>query len=304
MSQSRATCASNGRDRRRSAARPSITGAHRSSLNERSMDQASRVFCLPARRLDAPDGSRGGLALPSKEASFERSLLGRWPADRSLGLDEEASKPNERLWRASGARRWAQAEADFHGQKRFEATPHASTHQIPMPGFIPQGKARGEELCFNRAWLMETRHVLLVDSLPDAGYGRPNVWRAAHGLSLVPGPTDSDHLGADKAYDVRRLRHRFALDERDRGASVCVSARGSVESGSVPQLCESAQRKLPCTAAIPSASSSARAIEEAFCWIKTIAGQERPSPWPVIASHGLLPSHSAARLQSGAAAPI
>ena len=75
-------------------------------------------------------------AAQGEEASVERSLLGRWHADRGLGLDEERQAEG-RLWRAAGARRRAQCRSGLPWPETLERHPcfdHRSGCQA-----LPQG---------------------------------------------------------------------------------------------------------------------------------------------------------------------
>ena len=143
---------------------------------------------------------RGGLAAPQgEEASVERSLLGRWHADRSLGLDEERQAEG-RLWRAAGAGDGRNAEADFHGQKRSNDT-HVSTTD-PDARLYRKGKGKETKLCFIGHGLMENRHGLLVDACLTLADGHAERVAALHMIEPHADRPTAITLGADKAYDA------------------------------------------------------------------------------------------------------
>src|SRR4029078_2530311 len=90
----------------------------------------------------------GAGAAEGEEASVERSFLGRWHADRSLGLDEER-QAERRLWRDAGARRRAQCRSGLPWPETLERHPcfdHRSRCQA-----LPQGETPGDDAVLTRA---------------------------------------------------------------------------------------------------------------------------------------------------------
>lgn len=154
------------------------------------------------------------------------------------------------------------AEADFHGEKRSNET-HASTTD-PEARLYRKGKGKETKLCFMGHGLMENRHGLLVDAcLTEAG-GHAERVAALH---MIEPRADRPHaitLGADKAYDVRdfvnelrSMRVTPHVAQNTRGRRSAIDGRTTRHAGYGVSL------------------RIRKRIEEAFGWIKTIAGQDK-----------------------------
>jgi transposase len=147
------------------------------------------------------------------------------------------------------------AEVDFHGQKRSNAT-HASTSD-PEARLYKKGKGKEAKLCFMGHALMENQSGLIVatETTQADGYGER---RAA--LAMInrrcPGERQLT-LGADKGYDTAD----FVADLRAMNVTPHVAAKvkGSALDGRTTRhagyLVSQKKRKL---------------IEEAFGWGKTV----------------------------------
>ena len=90
-------------------------------------------------------------------AAVGRAFLGRWHADRGLGVDEELPAQG-RQRRAAGAGR--NGERDFHGEKRSNET-HASTTD-PDARLYKKADGQAAKLCHMGHVLMENRNGLVV----------------------------------------------------------------------------------------------------------------------------------------------
>ena len=89
-------------------------------------------------RREVPGGGAG--AAQGEAASVERSLLGRWHADRGLGVDEERQAEG-RSGRAAGRGRRAQRRSRLP-RREAVATRRMPRPPIPTPGSTARAKAR------------------------------------------------------------------------------------------------------------------------------------------------------------------
>ena len=259
-------------------------GRRRRSLEPFGVLEEPRPAAGRRHRGEVPRGGAG--AAQGQEASVEPPLLGRWHADRSLGLDEERQAEG-RLWRAAGEGGGRNAEAGFHGQRRSNET-HASTTDSDAR-LYRKGTGKETKLCFIGPGLMENRHGLLVDACLTLANGHAERVTALHMIEPRADRPTAITLGADKAYDaedfVNELRSMNAtphVAQNTSGRSSAIDGRTTRHGG------KAVSQRIR------------KQIEEAFGWIKTVAGQEKTSSGAVIASDGLSPSRR--RLQSGAAA--
>ena len=153
------------------------------------------------------------------------------------------------------------AEADFHGQKRSNDT-HASSTD---PGSAARVR-QGDEASFIGHGLMENRHGLLVDACLTLADGHAERVAALHMIEPRADRPTAITLGADKAYDaedfVNELRSMNAtphVAQNTSGRSSAIDGRTTRHGGyAVSQRIR-------------------KRIEEAFGWIKTVAGQEKTS---------------------------
>ena len=153
-------------------------------------------------------------------------------------------------------------EADFHGQKRSNET-HASTTD-PEARLYRKGPGKEAKLCFMGHALMENRNGLVVDACLTEANGHAERIAALHMIEPRADRPRPITLGADKAYDaedfVNELRSMNAtphVAQNVNGRSSAIDGRTTRHGGyAVSQRIR-------------------KRIEEAFGWIKTIAGQER-----------------------------
>jgi transposase len=153
-------------------------------------------------------------------------------------------------------------EVDFHGQKRSNET-HASTTD-PEARLYRKGPGKEAKLCFMGHALMENRNGLVVDACLTEANGHAERIAALHMIEPRADRPRPITLGADKAYDaedfVNELRSMNAtphVAQNANGRSSAIDGRTTRHAGyAVSQRIR-------------------KRIEEAFGWIKTIAGQER-----------------------------
>ncbi|MGY3611270.1 MULTISPECIES: IS5 family transposase [unclassified Bradyrhizobium] len=195
--------------------------------------------------------------LSSDHFSVDGTLIEAWASMKSVTPKDGSAEPP-----AQGGGR--NAEADFHGQKRSNDT-HASTTD-PDARLYRKGKGKETKLCFIGHGLMENRHGLLVDACLTLAGGHAERVAALHMIEPRADRPTAITLGADKAYDaedfVNELRSMNAtphVAQNTSGRSSAIDGRTTRHGGyAVSQRIR-------------------KRIEEAFGWIKTIAGQEKTS---------------------------
>ena len=156
------------------------------------------------------------------------------------------------------ARRDRNAEVDFRGERRSNAT-HASTTD-PDARLFRKSRGTGAILCFMGHTLMENRNGLIVQAELTHADGHAER-RAA--LDMIhrhsPGPTRRRTLGADKAYDSAD----FVADLRQACVTphVARKARHSAIDGRTTRH-----------AGYALSQRRRKKIEESFGWAKTVGG--------------------------------
>jgi transposase len=154
------------------------------------------------------------------------------------------------------------AEADFHGQKRSNDT-HASSTD-PDARLYRKGAGKEAKLCFMGHGLMENRHGLLVDACLTLADGHAERVAALHMIEPRADRPQAITLGADKAYDaedfineLRSMRVTPHVAQNTNGRRSAIDRRTTRHGGyAISQRIR-------------------KRIEEAFGWIKTVAGQEK-----------------------------
>jgi transposase len=195
--------------------------------------------------------------LSNDHFSVDGTLIEAWASMKSVKPKDGSGEPP-----AQGGGR--NAEADFHRQKRSNDT-HASTTD-PDARLYRKGKGKETKLCFIGHGLMENRHGLLVDACLTLAGGHAERVAALHMIEPRADRPTAITLGADKAYDaedfVNELRSMNAtphVAQNTSGRSSAIDGRTTRHDGyAVSQRIR-------------------KRIEEAFGWIKTVAGQEKTS---------------------------
>jgi transposase len=193
--------------------------------------------------------------LSSDHFSVDGTLIEAWASMKSVKPKDGSGEPS-----AQGGGR--NAEADFHGQKRSNDT-HASTTD-PDARLYRKGKGKETKLCFIGHGLMENRHGLLVDACLTLADGHAERVAALHMIEPRADRPTAITLGTDKAYDaedfvneLRSMKVTAHVAQNTSGRSSAIDGRTTRHGGYVVS-----QR-------------IRKRIEEAFGWIKTIAGQEK-----------------------------
>jgi transposase len=193
--------------------------------------------------------------LSSDHFSVDGTLIEAWASMKSVKPKDGSGEPP-----AQGGGR--NGEADFHGQKRSNDT-HASTTD-PDTRLYRKGKGKETKLCFIGHGLMENRHGLLVDACLTLADGHAERVAALHMIEPRADRPTAITLGADKAYDaedfVNELRSMNVtphVAQNTSGRSSAIDGRTTRHSG------YAASQRIR------------KRIEEAFGWIKTVAGQRK-----------------------------
>jgi transposase len=197
--------------------------------------------------------------LSTDHFSVDGTLIEAWASMKSVKPKDGSSGGHGEPPAEGGGRN---AEADFHGQKRSNDT-HASTTD-PDARLYRKGKGKETKLCFMGHGLMENRHGLLVDACLTLADGHAERVAALHMIEPRADRPVAVTLGADKAYDVedfvnelRSMKVTPHVAQNTSGRSSAIDGRTTRHGGyAVSQRIR-------------------KRIEEAFGWIKTVAGQEK-----------------------------
>lgn len=193
--------------------------------------------------------------LSSDHFSVDGTLIEAWASMKSVRPKDGPAEPPA----GAGGRN---AEADFHGQKRSNDT-HASTTD-PDARLYKKGKGKEAKLCFMGHGLMENRHGLLVDACLTFADGHAERVAALHMIEPLADRPRRITLGADKAYDtedfVNELRSMKVTPHVARNTS---GRRSAIDGRTTRHGGYAASQRIR------------KRIEEAFGWIKTVAGQDK-----------------------------
>jgi len=195
--------------------------------------------------------------LSSDHFSVDGTLIEAWASMKSVKPKDGSSEPP-----AQGGGR--NAEVDFHGQKRSNDT-HASITD-PDARLYRKGKGKETKLCFIGHGLMENRHGLLVDACLTLADGHAERVAALHMIEPRADRPTAITLGADKAYDAED----FVNELRSMNVTPHVAQNTSGRSSSV-------DGRTTRHGGYAVSQRIRKRIEEAFGWIKTVAGQEKTS---------------------------
>jgi transposase len=193
--------------------------------------------------------------LSTDHFSVDGTLIKAWASMKSVKPKDGSDEPP-----VSGGGR--NAEANFHGQKRSNET-HASTTD-PDARLYRKGEGKETKLCFMGHALMENRHGLLVDACLTLADGHGERIAALHMIEPRAERPHAITLGADKAYDaedfineLRAIKVTPHVAQNTNGRCSAIDGRTTRHGG---YLVSQRIRKR---------------IEEAFGWMKTVAGQEQ-----------------------------
>jgi len=187
--------------------------------------------------------------------SVDGTLIEAWASMKSFKPKDSADEP-------PADRGGRNRQADFYGEKRSNDT-HASTTD-PEARLYRKGQGKEAKLCFMGHALMENRNGLLVDACLTAADGHAERVAALHMIEPRADRPQAITLGADKAYDaedfvneLRSMKVTPHVAQNRSGRSSAIDGRTTRHAGNAASL------------------RIRKRLEEAFGWIKIIAGQEK-----------------------------
>jgi transposase len=192
--------------------------------------------------------------LSTDHFSVDGTLVEAWASMKSFRPKDGSGEPPA----GDGRNR----EADFHGQKRSNET-HASTID-PEARLYRKGPGKEAKLCFMGHALMENRNGLVVDACLTEANGHAERIAALHMIEPRADRPRPITLGADRGYDAED----FINELRSMNATPHVAQNTSGRSSAV-------DGRTTRHAGYAVSQRIRKRIEEAFGWIKTVAGQER-----------------------------
>ena len=193
--------------------------------------------------------------LSTDHFSVDGTLIEAWASMKSFKPKDGSDEPP-----ADGDGR--NREVDFHGEKRSNDT-HASTTD-PEARLYRKGPGKEAKLCFMGHALMENRNGLVVDACLTPADGHAERVAALHMIEPHADRPQAITLGADKAYDaedfvneLRSMKVTPHVAQNTSGRSSAIDGRTTRHAGyAVSQRIR-------------------KRIEEAFGWIKMVAGLEQ-----------------------------
>lgn len=193
--------------------------------------------------------------LSTDHFSVDGTLIEAWASMKSFKPKNGSDGPP-----ADGGGR--NAEADFHGSKRSNQT-HSSTTDADAR-LYKKGPGKEAKLCFIGHGLMENRSALLVDACLTRADGHAERVAALHMIEVHADRPRAITLGADKGYDaedfvneLRSMKVTPHVAQNTSGRSSAIDGRTTRHDG------YAASQRIR------------KRIEEAFGWIKTVAGQQK-----------------------------
>ncbi|WP_245331283.1 IS5 family transposase [Mesorhizobium sophorae] len=212
------------------------------------------------RRYRGEVSERGLGTAQGEEASLHGSLLNgtlieAWASIKSFKPKDGPDEPPS----GGGGRN---EEADFHGQKRSNET-HASTTD-PDARLYRKGKGKEAKLSFMGHGLMENRHGLLVDACLTPADGHAERVAALHMIEPHADRPRAITLGGDKGYDAQD----FINELRSMKVTPHVAQNTNGRRSSI-------DRRTTRHGGYAVSQRIRKRIEEAFGWIKVVAGQQK-----------------------------
>jgi transposase len=192
--------------------------------------------------------------LPTDHFSVDGTLIEAWASIKSFKPKDSPGDPP-----ADGGRN---AEANFRGEKRSNQT-HATTTD-PDARLYRKGAGKEAKLCFLGYALMENRSGLVVDACLTRADGHAERVAA---LALIEPYADRlrvTTLGAHKAFDTQDFVNELRAMKVTPHVAQNISGRRST-----------IDRRTTRHAGYAVSQRIRKRIEEAFGWIKTVAGQAK-----------------------------
>ena len=193
--------------------------------------------------------------LSSEHFSVDGTLIEAWASMKSFKAKDGKGGDDE----GSGGRN---GSADFRGEKRSNET-HASTTD-PDAMLYRKGPGMEAKLCFIGHGLMENRSGLIVDTRMTRVSGHAERLAALDMIEAWADRPRAITLGADRGYDaadfVEELR---TLNVRPHVARNTSRRRSAIDGRTTRHPGYAASQRIR------------KRIEEAFGWIKTVAGMRK-----------------------------
>ena len=194
--------------------------------------------------------------LSSEHFSVDGTLIQAWASMKSF---KPKQPPNNDGGPSGGRGDGRNAPADFRGQKRSNDT-HQSTTD-PDARLYRKGPGMEARLCFIGHGLMENRSGLIVDARLTRVSGHAERLEALDMVQHVADRPCAVTLGADRGYDaadfVEELR---GINVRPHVAQNSSGRRSAIDKRTTRHSGYAASQRIR------------KRIEEAFGWIKTVAG--------------------------------
>jgi transposase len=191
--------------------------------------------------------------LSDEHFSVDGTLVEAWASLKSFRPKDGSGEP-------PGAGR--NATHDFHGERRINAT-HASTTDQQAKLFR-KGRGKEAKLSFMGHLLMENRSGLVVQAKLTEANGRAECTTALALVETLPG-RHRITVGADKAYDAAAFIDCLRRLQATPHIARCIT----------PHRSSNLDRRTTRHNGYGLSQRARKRIEEAFGWMKTIAGQGR-----------------------------
>jgi transposase len=193
--------------------------------------------------------------LSTDHFSVDGTLIEAWASMKSFRPKDGSNDEPP----AGGGRN---AEADFHGRKRRNET-HASTTD-PDARLYRKGAGKEAKLSFIGHGLMENRSGLLVDACLTPADGHAERVAALHMIEPHADRPRAITLGGDKGYDAEDFVNELrSLNVRPHVAQNTSGRRSAIDGRTTRHGGYAVSQRIR------------KRIEEAFGWIKMVAGQEK-----------------------------
>ncbi|MFC3320569.1 IS5 family transposase [Mesorhizobium cantuariense] len=193
--------------------------------------------------------------LSTDHFSVDGTLIEAWASIKSFKPKDGPDEPPS----GGGGRN---EEADFHGQKRSNET-HASTTD-PDARLYRKGKGKEAKLSFMGHGLMENRHGLLVDACLTPADGHAERVAALHMIEPHADRPRAITLGGDKGYDAQDFINELrSMKVTPHVAQNTNGRRSSIDRRTTRHGDYAVSQRIR------------KRIEEAFGWIKVVAGQQK-----------------------------
>jgi len=192
--------------------------------------------------------------LSTEHFSVDGTLVEAWASMKSVKPKDGSDEPPPDCGR--------NAEADFHGQKRSNATHGSSTDADAR--LYKKGRGKEAKLCFMGHGLMENRHGLLVHACLTPADGHAERVAALHMIEPYADRPRAITLGADRGYDAEDFVNELrSMNVRPHVAQNNSGRRSAIDGRTTRHVGYAASLRIR------------KRIEESFGWIKTIAGQRK-----------------------------